>query len=140
MVESILTIHVHTENLSMYMYLQEGPHSYCSRTQAIDPLHPGLWKQFHRQTKEKDILGLSLNYRMTRLYAHVLLIVTTAQTTVYFTRVYHREEKVWLQFHTICCKYLLSPFNLCFHLGSRICLRGRKSTLKSMGSSKNGRL
>ena len=36
----------------------------------------------------------------TRPYAHVLLIVTTAQTTVYFTRVYHREEKVWLQFHT----------------------------------------
>ena len=76
----------------------------------------------------------------TRPYAHALLIVTTAQTTVYFTRVYHREEKVWLQFHTICCKYLLSPFVLCFHLGSRICLRGRKSTLKSMGSSKNGRL
>ena len=38
------------------------PFSYCSRAQAIDPL-------LHRQTKEKDILGLSLNYRP---YAHVL--------------------------------------------------------------------
>ena len=131
----------HRELINVHVSTRRStPFSYCSRTQAIDPLHPGLWEQFHRQTKEKDILGLSLNYRMTRPYAHVLLIVTTAQTTVYFTRVYHREEKVWLQFHTICCKYLLSPFVLCFHLGSRICLRGRKSTLKSMGSSKNGRL
>ena len=70
----------------------------------------------------------------------IVLANTAAQTTVYFTRVYHREEKVWLQFHTICCKYLLSPFVLCFQLGSRICLRGPKSTLKSMRSSKNGRL
>ena len=70
----------------------------------------------------------------------IVLANTAAQTTVYFTRVYHREEKVWLQFHTIRCKYLLSPFVLCFQLGSRICLRGPKSTLKSMRSSKNGRL
>ena len=38
----------------------------------------------------------------------IVLANTAAQTTV---RVYHREEKVWLQFHTIRCKYLLSPFN-----------------------------
>ena len=24
------------------------------------PLHPGLWKQFHRQTKEKNILSLNI--------------------------------------------------------------------------------
>ena len=70
----------------------------------------------------------------------IVLANTAAQTTVYFTRVYHREEKVWLQFHTIRCKYFLSPFVLYFQLGSRICLRGPKSTLKSMRSSKNGRL
>ena len=64
----------------------------------------------------------------------------TAQTTVHFTCVYHREEKVWLQFHTICCKFLLSPFVMRFQLGCRICLRGPKSTLKSMRSSKNGHL
>ena len=52
---------------------------------------------------------------------------------------YHREEKVWLQFHTICCKYLLSPFVLCFHLGSRICLRGRRVRQKMAACRKQWR-
>ena len=80
------------------------------------------------------ILSLFKLSYMPRPYAHVLLIVTTAQTTVYFTCVNMATVPYY-----ICCKYLLSPFVLymCFHLGSRICLRGRKSTLKSMDSSKN---
>ena len=50
---------------------------------------------------------------MTRPYAHVLLIVTTAGSnhSILHTCIHvPREEKVWLQFHTICCKYHLSPF------------------------------
>ena len=117
---------------------RSSPLSYCSRAQAIHCTQDCGSNSTAKQ-RRTTFYPFS-NYCMTHPHAHVLLIVTTAQTTVYFTRVYHREEKVWLQFHTICCKYLLSPFVLCFHFVSRICLHGRKSTLKSMGLSKNGHL
>ena len=119
------------------MYPRQGPHpSLIVQEHRLD-IHCTPDCGSNSTTKHSNkIVDRFSNYHMTCPYAHVLLIVTTAQTTVYFTRVYHREEKVWLQFHTICCKYLLSPFVLYFHLGSRICLRGQKSTLKSMGSSK----
>ena len=52
-------------------------------------------------------MGVQLIFTSTRICTG---LVYTAQTTVHFTCVYHCEEKVWLQFHTICCKFLLSPF------------------------------
>ena len=55
--------------------------------------------------------GVQLIFTSTRICTG---LVYTAQTTVHFTCVYHCEEKVWLQFHTICCKFLLSPFVIRF--------------------------
>ena len=52
-------------------------------------------------------------------------LVYTAQSTVYFTRIYHHDDKVWLQFYTMHCKFLLSPFVMCFRLGVEF-LRGSK--------------
>ena len=55
-------------------------------------------------------------------------------------RIPSRRKRMATVPYYICCKFLLSPFVPCFHLGCRICLRGPKSTLKSVLSSKNGRL
>ena len=84
----------HRERINVHVSTRRStPFSYCSRTQAIDPLHPGLWKQFHRQTKEKDILGLSLNYRMTRPYAHVLYIKLLRLKPQYTSHAYTIAKK-----------------------------------------------
>ena len=124
-----------------YQCIHKNVDRLLSIVKKTQPIHCTPDCGLNSNAKQTSKIVIDNQYHCTPFRTiRTVLANMAAQTTVYFTRVYHREKKVWLQFHTICCKYLLSPFVVCFHLGSRICLRGLESTLKSTRSLRNCRL